>query len=116
MEAAPPSRCGPPPGTSSSCAPAANGFRGVELSAPRVFDSASSGKIAGGSPMRSPIMLSALLASLSLPMLASECNVVDRLSGPYAFSVVASDTGFPADEDNTGAYLGVDIPHVTHEG
>jgi hypothetical protein len=65
--------------------------------------------------MRSPIVLSALLVSLSLPMFASECNVVDRMTGPYAFSVVASDTGFPADEENTGAYMGVDIADVTPE-
>lgn len=65
--------------------------------------------------MRSPIFLSALLFSLSLPALASECQVVDRMAGPYAFSVVMSDTGFPADEESTGAYMGVDIADVTPE-
>ena len=48
-------------------------------------------------------------------MFAAECPVVDRLGGPYAFSVVTSDTGFPADEESTGAYLGVDIADVTTE-
>ena len=65
--------------------------------------------------MRSPILFSALLASLTLPAFAAECPVVDRLGGPYAFSVVASDTGFPADEESTGAYMGVDIADVTPE-
>jgi membrane-associated protease RseP (regulator of RpoE activity) len=65
--------------------------------------------------MRSPILFSALLASLTLPMFAAECPVVDRLGGPYAFSVVMSDTGFPADEESTGAYMGVDIADVTPE-
>src|SRR4029077_21032851 len=111
----PPSRCGPPLAISSSCAPAANGFRGAELSAPRAFDSASSGKIAGGSPMRSPILFSALLATLTLPVFAAECPVVDRLGGPYAFSVVMSDTGFTGDEEGTGAYMGVDISDITPE-
>ena len=40
-------------------------------------------------------------------------SVVDRLGGSYAFNVVASDTGFPADEESTGAYMGVDIADVT---
>ena len=65
--------------------------------------------------MRSPILFSALLASLTLPASAAECPVVDRLGGPYAFSVVMSDTGFPADEESTGAYMGVDIADVTPE-
>ena len=65
--------------------------------------------------MRSPILFSALLACLSLPAFAAECPVVDRLGGAYAFSVVASDTGFPADEESTGAYMGVDIADVTPE-
>ena len=65
--------------------------------------------------MRSPILFSALLASLTLPVFAAECPVVDRLGGPYAFSVVMSDTGFPADEESTGAYMGVDIADVTPE-
>jgi membrane-associated protease RseP (regulator of RpoE activity)/vacuolar-type H+-ATPase subunit H len=65
--------------------------------------------------MRSPILFSALLACLTLPAFAAECPVVDRLGGAYAFSVVASDTGFPADEESTGAYMGVDIADVTPE-
>ncbi len=65
--------------------------------------------------MRSPILFSALLASLTLPALAAECPVIERLGGAYAFSVVASDTGFPADEESTGAYMGVDIADVTPE-
>jgi membrane-associated protease RseP (regulator of RpoE activity)/vacuolar-type H+-ATPase subunit H len=63
--------------------------------------------------MRSSILLLVLMATLSLPVFAAECPVVDRLSGPYAFSVVASDTGFPVDEESTGAYMGVDIADVT---
>jgi serine protease Do len=65
--------------------------------------------------MRSPILFSALMVSLSLPVLASECQVVDRMSGPYAYSIAMSDTGFPADEESTGAYMGVDIADVTPE-
>src|SRR5215475_5383324 len=65
--------------------------------------------------MRSPILLSALLVSLSLPILASDCPVFDRMGGPYAYSVAMSDTGFPADEETTGAYMGVDIADVTPE-
>jgi len=65
--------------------------------------------------MRSSILLAVLLATLSLPIFAAECPAVERLSGPYAFSVVASDTGFPADEESTGAYMGVDIADVTTE-
>ena len=65
--------------------------------------------------MRSPILLSVVLLSLGLPVLAAECPVVDRIGGPYAFSVVMSDTGFPADEESTGAYMGVDIADVTPE-
>jgi len=65
--------------------------------------------------MRSPILFSAVLLSLSLPVLAAECPVVDRIGGPYAFSVVMSDTGFPADEESTGAYMGVDIADITPE-
>ena len=65
--------------------------------------------------MRSPILFSALLAFLTLPAFAAECPVVDRLGSAYAFSVVASDTGFPADEESTGAYMGVDIADVTPE-
>jgi serine protease Do len=65
--------------------------------------------------MRSPIFFSALLVSLGLPALAADCPVVDRMAGPYAFSVVMSDTGFPADDESTGAYMGVDIADVTPE-
>ncbi len=67
--------------------------------------------------MRSPILsfalMSALISALGSPALAAECPVVDRLGGTYAFSVVSSDTGFPSDEENTGAYMGVDIADVT---
>ena len=65
--------------------------------------------------MRSPILFSALLVTLTLPAFAAECPAADRLGGAYAFSVVASDTGFPADEESTGAYMGVDIADVTPE-
>ncbi len=65
--------------------------------------------------MRSSILLFALISALTLPTLAAECPVVDRLGGTYAFSVVASDTGFPSDEENTGAYMGVDIADVTQD-
>jgi membrane-associated protease RseP (regulator of RpoE activity) len=63
--------------------------------------------------MRSSILLCTLISALTVPALAAECPVVDRLGGSYAFSVVASDTGFPADEESTGAYMGVDIADVT---
>jgi serine protease Do len=65
--------------------------------------------------MRSSILLFALISTLTLPTLAAECPVVDRLGGTYALSVVASDTGFPSDEENTGAYMGVDIADVTQD-
>jgi serine protease Do len=65
--------------------------------------------------MRSSILLFVSISALSLPVLAAECSVADRLGGSYAFSVVASDTGFPADEENTGAYMGVDIADVTQD-
>lgn len=65
--------------------------------------------------MRSSILLFALISALSLPTFAAECPVVDRLGGTYAFSVVASDTGFPSDEESTGAYMGVDIADVTQD-
>jgi serine protease Do len=65
--------------------------------------------------MRSSMLQFALISALTLPTLAAECPVVDRLGGTYAFSVVASDTGFPSDEENTGAYMGVDIADVTQD-
>jgi membrane-associated protease RseP (regulator of RpoE activity) len=63
--------------------------------------------------MRSTFLFFALTSTLIVPAFAAECPVVDRLSGPYAYSVVVSDTGFPADEESTGAYMGVDIADVT---
>lgn len=63
--------------------------------------------------MRSPILSFVLVSALSWPVLAAECPAVDRLGGTYAFSLVSSDTGFPSDEENTGAYMGVDIADVT---
>jgi serine protease Do len=63
--------------------------------------------------MRSTVLFFALASTLIVPAFAAECPVVDRLSGPYAYSVVVSDTGFPADEESTGAYMGVDIADVT---
>ncbi len=65
------------------------------------------------SPILSFVLMPALISALSWPALAAECPVADRLGGTYAFSVVSSDTGFPSDEENTGAYLGVDIADVT---
>ena len=64
-------------------------------------------------PILSFVLMPALISALSWPALAAECPVADRLGGTYAFSVVSSDTGFPSDEENTGAYLGVDIADVT---
>jgi membrane-associated protease RseP (regulator of RpoE activity) len=67
--------------------------------------------------MRSSILsfalMPALISALIWPTFAAECPVADRLGGTYAFSVVSSDTGFPSDEENTGAYMGVDIADVT---
>jgi len=66
--------------------------------------------------MRSSVLLSALfLCTLTLSAYAAECPVIDHMDHAYAFSLVSSDTGFPADEETTGAYMGVDIADVTPE-
>jgi serine protease Do len=63
--------------------------------------------------MRPSILLSVILTSwLVVGAFCTQCPVVERPTGPYALSV-ATDTGLSGDEENTGAYLGVDITDVT---
>jgi serine protease Do len=65
--------------------------------------------------MRPSILLSLILTSwLVVGAFCTQCPVVERPAGPYALSV-ATDTGFSGDEENTGAYLGVDITDVTKD-
>jgi serine protease Do len=52
---------------------------------------------------------------LILPAFSDDCPVLDRMGGAYSLSVMSSDTGFSSDEENTGAYMGVDISDVTPE-
>lgn len=63
--------------------------------------------------MRHSILLSAiLLPLLSVGTYCTQCPAVERPSGTYSFSL-ATDAGFGADEESTGAYLGVDISDIT---
>jgi len=54
------------------------------------------------------------IPALTLSARPAECPVVERPGGTYTFSL-ATDVGFSGDEENTGAYLGVDITDVTTE-
>lgn len=66
--------------------------------------------------MRKSILLFLLsVPLLNLPVFSAECPVLDRMGGTYSLSVMSSDTGFAADEENTGAYMGVDISDITPE-
>ena len=59
------------------------------------------------------ILLSILLV-LPLSAYPDNCPVVDRMGGSYSLSLMSSDTGFAGEED-TGAYMGVDISDITPE-
>ena len=65
--------------------------------------------------MRSVLLASLLVVPLSLAAYSAECPILDHMDRTYAFSLVSSDTGFSPDEENTGAYMGVDIADVTTE-
>jgi serine protease Do len=66
--------------------------------------------------MRQSILLSMIFVPLlSVAVYPAECRGLDRMGGSFALSLVSSDTGFPGEEENTGAYLGVDITDVTPE-
>lgn len=61
------------------------------------------------------ILLSILfLLPLSLSAYPDDCPVLDRMGGSYSLSLISSDTGFAGEED-TGAYMGVDISDITPE-
>jgi serine protease Do len=65
--------------------------------------------------MRYSILLSLVFAPLlSVCTYCTQCPAVERPAGPYSFSL-ATDAGFGADEESTGAYLGVDISDVTSD-
>jgi serine protease Do len=65
--------------------------------------------------MRRPTLLSMIfIPLLSVGAFSSQCPAFERPGGPYSFGL-ATDTGFGADEESTGAYLGVDITDVTTE-
>jgi membrane-associated protease RseP (regulator of RpoE activity) len=66
--------------------------------------------------MRTSMLLFLLAIPLfNLPGYSEECPVLDRMGGTYSMSVMSSDTGFAGDEENTGAYMGVDISDITPE-
>jgi hypothetical protein len=63
--------------------------------------------------MRLSILLSLiLLSALTVAAHPAECPVIDGPSVSYPLSLISSDTGF-GDEENSGAYMGVDIADVT---
>lgn len=65
--------------------------------------------------MRQSILLSVVLTPLlSVSAFSAQCPILERPGGAYAFSL-ATDSGFAGEEENTGAYLGVDITDVTPE-
>ena len=65
--------------------------------------------------MRLSILLSLiLLSALTVAAHPAECPVIDGPSVSYPLSLISSDTGF-GDEENSGAYMGVDIADVTPE-
>jgi serine protease Do len=66
--------------------------------------------------MRQSILLSMIFVPLlSAAAYPAECPTPDRWGGTYSLSIASSDTGFSGDEENTGAYMGVDITDVTAE-
>ena len=66
--------------------------------------------------MRTSMLLFLLAVPLfNLPAYSEQCPVLDRMGGTYSMSVMSSDTGFAGDEENTGAYMGVDISDITPE-
>jgi hypothetical protein len=65
--------------------------------------------------MRSVLLATLLVVPLSLAAYSAECPILDHMDRTYAFSLVSSDTGFSPDEENTGAYMGVDIADITTE-
>jgi serine protease Do len=65
--------------------------------------------------MKHSILLSTvLLPLLSVGTYCTQCPAVERPSGPYSFSL-AMDAGFGAEDESTGAYLGVDISDITSD-
>ena len=67
--------------------------------------------------MRTSILLSVFsVLLLSAATCVSECPVLDRMGGSYSLlNFMSWDTGFPGDEENSGAYMGVDIADITPE-
>lgn len=65
--------------------------------------------------MPRPIVLAILALVLSNLSLASPCPIPDQSAGVRESRLWSWDTGFAGDEDNTGAYMGVDIADVTPE-
>ncbi len=63
---------------------------------------------------QSILFLMIFVPALTLSARPAQCPVIERPGGPYTFSL-ATDVGFSGDEENTGAYLGVDITDVTTE-
>jgi serine protease Do len=64
---------------------------------------------------RSILLFVTFFCLLTLAAWCAECPVLDRMGGSYSLSVLSSDTGLAGDEENTGAYLGVDINEITPE-
>jgi serine protease Do len=65
--------------------------------------------------MYQSVLLSTLLVLLlSLSAYSEDCPVLDRMGGSYSLSLISSDTGLAGEED-TGAYMGVDISDITPE-
>ena len=65
--------------------------------------------------MRHSILLSAvILPLLSTGTYCAQCPAVERPSGSYSFTL-ATDGGVGYGEENTGAYLGVDISDVSRD-
>jgi membrane-associated protease RseP (regulator of RpoE activity) len=64
--------------------------------------------------MRSSILLCLIfLPALAIAAHPAECPVLDSTHASYAVSLFSSDTGFPGDEESSGAYMGVDIADIT---
>ena len=64
---------------------------------------------------RSILLSTLLVLFLSLSAYSDDCSVLDRMGGSYSLSLLSSDTGLAADEEGTGAYMGVDISDITPE-
>jgi len=63
---------------------------------------------------KSILFVMIFVPALTLSARPAQCPVVERPGGTYSISL-ATDVGFSGDEENTGAYLGVDITDVTTE-